>query len=77
MKYKKIIIFGGTSEISIGLLSLYLHETEKFIIFCRDKKKFFRQIEGINYHINNKDKIEIFETDLYNLDDNLKIVKNF
>lgn len=77
MKYKKIIIFGGTSEISIGILSLYLHETEKFIIFCRDEKKFFKQIEEKNYPINNKNKIEIFETDLYNLDDNLKIVKNF
>ena len=44
MKYKKIIIFGGTSEISFELLELYSNETEKFIIFCRNKlreKKFF------------------------------------
>ena len=77
MKYKKIVIFGGTSEISLELLKLYSNETEKFIIFCRNKKKFLELVEEKNYLISIKDKIEIFETDLYNLDDNLKIFNNF
>ena len=77
MKYKKIIIFGGTSEISLELLNLYLNETEKFIIFCRDKKKFLKLLDEKNFLISNKEKVEIFETDLYNLDENLKIVHNF
>ena len=77
MKYKKIIIFGGTSEIALELLKLYSNETEKFIVFCRDKKRFLKLVEEKKYLINNQDKIEIFETDLYNLDDNLKIFNNF
>ena len=77
MKFKKIVIFGGTSEISLELLKLYSSETEKFIIFCRDKKKFLEMEKEKNYPINDKDKIEIFETDLYDLDYNLKIVQNF
>ena len=45
MKYKKIIIFGGTSEISLELLELYSNEnSEKFIIFCRNKKNFFKLV---------------------------------
>jgi len=77
MKFKKIIIFGGTSEISLELFKLYSSETEKFIIFCRDKKKFLEIIKEKNYPINDKDKIEIFETDLYDLNENLKIVHSF
>ena len=77
MKYKKIIIFGGTSEISFELLELYSNETEKFIIFCRNKKKFFELMEEKKKLIIKTDKIEIYETDLYNLDENLKIVHNF
>ena len=77
MKYKKIVIFGGTSEISLELLKLYSNETEKFIIFCRNEKKFLKLIEEKNYSSYTKDKIEIFETDLYDLEGNLKIVQNF
>lgn len=76
MKYKKIVIFGGTSEISLELLKIYSNETEKFIIFCRNKKKFLKLIGNLNYSINIENKTEIFETDLYNLEDNLKIVHN-
>ena len=77
MKYKKIIIFGGTSEISFELLELYSNETEKFIIFCRNKKNFFELMEEKKKLMIKTDKIEIYETDLYNLDENLKIVHNF
>ena len=77
MKYKKIVIFGGTSEISLELLKLYSNETEKFIIFCRNEKKFLKLIGEKNYSSYIKDKTEIFETDLYDLDENLKIIQNF
>ena len=40
MKYKKIIIYGGTSEISLELINLYSNEAESFIIFCRNTKNF-------------------------------------
>ncbi len=76
MKYKKIVIFGGTSEISLELLKLYSNETEKFIIFCRNEKNFLKKIREKNYFIYTENKTEIFETDLYNLDDNLKIVQS-
>tara|TARA_B100000989_G_scaffold277021_1_gene237671 strand:- start:2129 stop:2878 length:750 start_codon:yes stop_codon:yes gene_type:complete len=76
MKYKKIVIFGGTSEISLELLDLYSKESEKFIIFCRNEKKFLELVKKKKFFINIQNKIVIFETDLYNLDDNLKIIHN-
>ena len=39
MKYNKIIIYGGTSEISLALVDMYINEHEKLIVFCRSKKK--------------------------------------
>ena len=59
------------------LLELYSNETEKFIIFCRNKKNFFELMEEKKKLMIKTDKIEIYETDLYNLDENLKIVHNF
>ena len=32
MKYNKIIIYGGTSEISLSLVDMYINECEKLII---------------------------------------------
>ena len=37
MKYKNLIIYGGTSEISYHLIKLYYDECEKFIIFVQIK----------------------------------------
>ena len=74
MKYNKIIIFGGTSEISLELLDIYSKETEKFLIFCRNEKKFFDLIKEKSFFENIRDKIQVFETDLYNLEENLKII---
>ena len=77
MKYKKIIIYGGTSEISLELLDLYFKETEKFLIFCRNKNKFTELINKKNFYENIKNKIEIFEINLLNLTNNLEIVQKF
>lgn len=75
MKYKNIIIYGGTSEISLALIDIFEMECEKLIIFCRSKENFIKVLkEKHNYNdlINN---IQIFETDLINLDKNLEIIK--
>ncbi len=75
MKYKKLLIYGGTSEISIELISLYFDKTESFIVFCRNKEKFNQLLNQDNLHDKTKDKIEIVEIDLLNLNDNLNIIK--
>ena len=40
MKFKNIIFYGGTSEISLNLIKLYVNEAEKITIFCRNSNKF-------------------------------------
>ena len=42
---KKIIIFGGTSLISIELLKKFEKETEEFLIISRNNLKLQKQIE--------------------------------
>ena len=77
MKYKNIIIYGGTSEISIELIKLYANECEKLIIFCREKQAFTILIQNKNFHNLEKNKLEIYEVDLLDLNKNLDIIKNF
>ena len=77
MKYKKIIIYGGTSEISLELINLYSNEAESFIIFCRNNEKFQKLLKNKNFNDKTKDKIEIIEIDLFNLNENLNRIKNF
>ena len=77
MRYKKIIIYGGTSEISLELIDLYIDECEKIIIFCRLKKDFIELIKNKNFFKNLENKIKIFEVDLLDLNKNLDIIKNF
>src|SRR6056300_1518513 len=77
MKYKKIIIYGGTSKISLNLIKYYSYESEKFLIFCRVKKNFIKFLDNQNLNIDLLNKLEIFETDLVDLEKNLEIIKNF
>jgi short-subunit dehydrogenase len=77
MKYKKIIIYGGTSEISLNLIKYYFHESEKFLIFCRVKNRFIKFLGKQNLNIDLLNKVEIFETDLVDLEKNLEIIQNF
>jgi len=77
MKYKKIIIYGGTSEISLNLIKYYFHESEKFLIFCRVKNRFIKFLGKQNLNIDLLNKLEIFETDLVDLEKNLEIIQNF
>ena len=73
---KKIIIYGGTSLISIELIIKFDNEVDEFLIFCRNKHKFINLIKNkdkSNLLIN---KIKIFEVDLINLKDNVELIKN-
>ena len=74
MKYNKIIIYGGTSEISLALIDMYINECEKLIVFCRSKKKFFGlQKDVANSNLENL-KIQLFEVELNDLVKNLEII---
>ena len=36
MKYKNLAIYGGTSEITIELIKIYIEECNKILIFTRN-----------------------------------------
>ena len=76
MKYKNLIIFGGTSEISFHLIKLYDPECDKFIVFCRNKNNFISLLNNQNFKLDLK-KFKIFETDLLEIEKNLNIIKQF
>ena len=76
MKYKNLIIYGGTSEISLHLIKLYANECSKFIVFCRSKDSFFDFFKHQNFEID-LNKFTIFETDLLEINKNLEIIKQF
>ncbi len=77
MKYKNIIIYGGTSEISLALIDIFESECEKLLIFCRSKENLISKLKKkLNYNeiVGNT---QIFETDLIDLNKNLEIIKTF
>lgn len=76
MKYKNIIIYGGTSEIAIELIKSYLDDCNKIIIFCTSKKKFFDLCKKYQTKFANE-KLELVEVDLLELDKNLNMIKSF
>ena len=75
MKYKKIIIYGGTSEISINLIKYYIEESENLLIFCRTKKKFIEFLNKEDLNIILLKKIIIFEINLDDLEKNLEEIQ--
>ena len=74
MKYKNLIIYGGTSEISYHLIKLYYDECEKFIIFCTNKGNFLNSFRDNKFKIN-FDKFDIFEINLLEINHNLDLIK--
>ena len=70
---KKVLIYGGSSEISIELIKIIYKRTDKFIIFCRNKNILEKRLSELEYKI---EKFEIHEVDLENLEKNLEIVKS-
>ena len=73
---KKIIIYGGTSLISIELIIKFSNEVDEFLIFCRNKNKFLNLIKDKDKNNFLIDKIKIFEVDLINLKDNIEFIKS-
>ena len=69
---KKILIYGGSSFISIELLKLLYVKTDKFIIFCRNKESFKNQVLKLNFNL---EKFEINQVDLENLQENFKLIE--
>ncbi len=68
---KKILIYGGTSLISLELIKIYNNEEYEFIIFCRDKNNFIERLNKLDLTVN---KFTIYEVDLIELEKNLKII---
>jgi len=70
IKYKNIVIYGGSSEISKELINLYINECEKLTIFCRNK-------DMMNFSLASEHlkKIKIVEVELFNLEKILEIIK--
>ena len=68
---KKILIYGGSSLISLELIKIYNNEEYEFIIFCRNKNKFIERLKELDLSIN---KFTIYESDLIELEKNLKII---
>ena len=58
---KKILIYGGSSLISLELIKIYNNEEYEFIIFCRNKNKFIERLKELDLSTN---KFTIFESDL-------------
>ena len=77
MKYKKIIVYGGTSEISIELIEIYQKFSEKIIVFSRSKDRLLKMLKEKPNLEYSENRIEIFEADLLDLKINLKIIKTF
>lgn len=66
---KSIIIYGGTSLLSIEFMKKYNDEIDEFIVICRDKKKLEKKI--LIYGEKLKNKIIIHQIDLLDLENNL------
>jgi len=74
MKYQDIVIYGGTSEIALELIKIYFDECNKIIVFCTNKNRFF-DLCNEKQILLEKQKIEIFEIDILDLEKNLQIVE--
>ena len=68
---KRILIYGGSSLISIELIKIYFDKNYEFVIFCRSKENFISRIAKLDLDIK---KFIIYETNLIDLDKNLKII---
>ena len=72
MEDKKIIIYGGSSDISKELIKILSNDYDQFTIFCRNKnivEKYLVQMQL--KHL----KIKIFEVDLLDLELNFSIIE--
>ena len=73
MKNEHIIIYGGSSLISKELIKMLSKSCNQFTIFCRKKNDVENNLKEISIE---KLKINIYETDIMNLEKNFSIVEN-
>ena len=68
---KKILIYGGSSLISKELINILVKENYSFVIFCRKAEVFFNNISSLNIE---KNKFDVFEADLLDLQKNFELI---
>ena len=68
---KKILIYGGTSLLSLELIKIYLKQSYEFIVFTRDKENFKSRVRKLGL---DEKKFELYEVDLSNLEENFKLI---
>jgi len=73
MKNEHIIIYGGSSLISKELIKMLSKNCNQFTIFCRKKNDVENNLKGI---MPENFKINIYETDIMDLEKNFSIVEN-
>lgn len=67
---KKVLIYGGSSLISIELIKILYQEIDKFVVFCRNKDLFSKKMADLEFDNN---KFDTREVDLENLKENLEM----
>ena len=68
---KKILIYGGTSLLSLELIKIYLKQSYEFIVFTRDEENFKSRVRKLGL---DEKKFELYEVDLSNLEENFKLI---
>ena len=75
MKYKNLLIYGGSSQIPIELINIYIEEFDKIFVIIRSQKEFSENLQEFKkFEDNLANKIISFEADLINLDQVLGII---
>lgn len=72
---KKIIIYGGTSLISIELIKILNIRTDKFFVIVRDNKKFEKICQKLNQDILKK--IETYQLNILDIKQNIDLINRF
>ena len=67
---KRVLIYGGSSLISIELIKILYQEIDKFVVFCRNKDLFSKKMADLEFDNN---KFDTREVDLENLKENLEM----
>ena len=66
---KKLLIYGGTSSLSIEFMKKFNNEIDIFIVIGRNQKKFDKQKLNLDEVLSNK--IKFYQLDLLDLKNNL------
>ena len=71
---KRVIIYGGTSLLSIEYIQKFYNEVDEFIVICRDQEKFKQKI--LHNEENLKNKINLNQIDLLDLNKNISFLNS-